>query len=123
MGMGRGNRSTRPKWKSDQVLRWQVWLAIKLIQPKTIVIEKEILKPSTESFVENKFEIDNLGLSKREIEVLTMLAKGLSNQEIGDQLFISLATVKTHVSKLYDKLAVKRRTQAIEKAKRLGLIP
>jgi DNA-binding CsgD family transcriptional regulator len=96
-----------------------VWLAIKLIQPKTIVIEKEVLKNDV---IINILEIEKLGLSKREIEVLNMLATGLSNQEIGNHLYISLATVKTHVSKLYDKLDVKRRTQAIEKAKRLGII-
>lgn len=100
-----------------------VWLAIKLIQPKTIIVEKEVLENDITDVVINTLEIEKLGLSKREIEVLNMLATGLSNQEIGDQLYISLATVKTHVSKLYDKLDVKRRTQAIEKAKRLGIIP
>lgn len=99
-----------------------IWIAIKLIQPKTIIVEKEVLKNDITDFVINTLEIEKLGLSKREIEVLNMLATGLSNQEIGDQLYISLATVKTHVSKLYDKLEVKRRTQAIEKAKRLGII-
>jgi NarL family two-component system response regulator LiaR len=100
-----------------------IWLAIKLIQPKTIIVEKEVFKNDIADGVINTLEIEKLGLSKREIEVLNMLASGLSNQEIGDQLYISLATVKTHVSKLYDKLEVKRRTQAIEKAKRLGIIP
>jgi ATP/maltotriose-dependent transcriptional regulator MalT len=99
-----------------------VWLATKLIQPKTIIVEKQISKNDITNVVINTLEIEKLGLSKREIEVLNMLATGLSNQEIGDQLYISLATVKTHVSKLYDKLVVKRRTQAIEKAKRLGII-
>lgn len=99
-----------------------IWLAIKLIQPKTIIVEKEVLKNDVTDIVINTVEIEKIGLSKREIEVLNMLANGLSNQEIGDQLYISLATVKTHVSKLYDKLDVKRRTQAIEKAKRLGII-
>lgn len=99
-----------------------IWIAIKLIQPKTIVVEKQVPKNDITDVVINILEIEKLGLSKREIEVLNMLATGLSNQEIGDQLYISLATVKTHVSKLYDKLDVKRRTQAIEKAKRLGII-
>lgn len=99
------------------------WLAIKLIQPKTIIVEKEVSRNDITDVVINTLEIEKLGLSKREIEVLNMLATGQSNQEIGDQLFISLATVKTHVSNLYNKLEVKRRTQAIEKAKRLGLIP
>ncbi len=100
-----------------------VWLAIKLIQPKTIIIEKEVFENDVTHVAINTLEIEKMGLSKREIEVLNMLATGLSNQEIGDQLYISLATVKTHVSKLYDKLDVKRRTQAIEKAKRLSIIP
>ncbi|MFC4231546.1 response regulator transcription factor [Parasediminibacterium paludis] len=99
-----------------------IWIAIKLIQPKTIVVEKEVFKNDVTDVVINSFEIEKLGLSKREIEVLNMLATGLSNQEIGNHLYISLATVKTHVSKLYDKLDVKRLTQAIEKAKRLGII-
>ena len=63
------------------------------------------------------------GLSKREYEVLQLLAQGLSNQEIADQLFISLNTVKTHTSSLYHKLEVKRRTQAVQQAKVRGLLP
>ena len=62
-------------------------------------------------------------ISKRELEVLEFMASGLSNKEIGEKLFVSENTVKTHVSRLYEKLDVKRRTQAIEKAKRLILIP
>jgi two-component system, NarL family, response regulator LiaR len=51
------------------------------------------------------------------------MAEGLSNQEIGERLFVSLNTIKTHTSRLFEKLEVKRRTQAIEKGKRLALIP
>jgi DNA-binding NarL/FixJ family response regulator len=61
-------------------------------------------------------------LSARELEVLTLMAAGLSNQEIADKLFLSLNTIKKHVTSLFTKLDVKRRTQAIEKAKRTGLI-
>ena len=67
--------------------------------------------------------IETLGLSKREIEVLQLMAEGNSNQEIAAHLFVSLATIKTHISNLFEKMEVKRRTQAIEKAKRLALIP
>ncbi len=66
--------------------------------------------------------IGKLGLSQREIEVLGLMADGASNQEIADALFISLNTIKTHTSRLFEKLDVKRRTQAIEKAKRLNII-
>ena len=68
----------------------------------------------------NAFE--NLGISKREYEVLALLATGMSNQEIADALFISQNTVKTHTSRLFEKLAVKNRTHAILKSKELGII-
>ena len=64
-----------------------------------------------------------LGISKREYEVLELMARGLSNQEIADALFVSINTIKTHVSNLFLKLDTKRRTQAIQKAKELRLIP
>lgn len=63
-----------------------------------------------------------MGLSKREIEVLEMLARGYSNQQIADKLFVSLNTVKTHISSIYQKLNAKRRTQAIQRAHELELI-
>ena len=70
----------------------------------------------------DRFDSSKLGLSKREIEVLALLSQGYSNQEIADQLFISLNTTKTHISKIYQKLNAKRRTQAIQKARELALI-
>jgi NarL family two-component system response regulator LiaR len=57
------------------------------------------------------------------LEILSLLAQGHSNQEIAAKLFVSLSTVKTHIQNLFEKLDVKRRTQAVEKAKRLNLIP
>ena len=63
-----------------------------------------------------------LGMSSRELEVLGLMADGLSNQEIADGLFVSLNTVKTHISNIYMKLNVQRRTQAVDKARNLGLI-
>ena len=62
------------------------------------------------------------GLSNREMEVLLLISKGLSNQEIADALFVSTNTVKTHIVRLYVKLDVNRRTQAIQRARTLGLI-
>lgn len=102
-----------------------IWLAFKLTKPKvkTVVVEKEVYINVTEDFVLNEKEMARLGLSKRELEVLQGMAEGLSNDEIAKRLFVSLNTIKTHTSKLFEKLDVKRRTQAIEKAKRLSLIP
>lgn len=102
-----------------------IWLALKLAKPKTqtIIVEKEIyLKPEPD-FVLNEAELEKLGMSKRELEVLELMAKGMSNQEIAERLFVSLNTIKTHSSKVFEKLDVKRRTQAVEKAKRLSIIP
>jgi len=101
-----------------------IWLALKLTRPKieTVIVEKEIYRNNTD-FTFNAIASDELGLSRRELEVLQLMAEGFSNQEIASRLFVSLNTIKTHSSKLFEKLDVKRRTQAIEKAKRLSLIP
>lgn len=101
-----------------------IWLALKLTKPKkeTIIIEKEIYIDTTE-FVQDKSQLEKLNLSKREMEVLDLMAQGCSNQEIASQLFVSIPTIKTHSSKLFEKLDVNRRTQAVEKAKRLKIIP
>jgi len=101
-----------------------IWLALKLTKPKlnTVIVEKEVYVSRAE-FVFNETEAAKLGLSKRELEVLNLMAEGCSNQEIAARLFVSLSTVKTHSSNLFEKLDVKRRTQAIEKAKRLSLVP
>ena len=102
-----------------------IWLTLKLNKPKlqTIVVEKEVYlqKPDTD-FVPDENQLNKIGISKREWEVLSLMSKGLSNQEIANQLYLSLNTVKTHGSNLFLKLDVKRRTQAIEKGKRMGLI-
>jgi len=66
---------------------------------------------------------DTLGISPRELEVLHELAAGHSNKEIADRLNVSPHTVKTHVSRLYEKLGAKRRTDAILKARELGIVP
>lgn len=92
-----------------------VWAGLKLTKKKTIII-------TNPAFQFDQSRIDSLGISKREYEVLELMAKGLSNQEIADKLFVSLNTVKTHSSKLFLKLEVSRRTHAIQKAKELQLI-
>ncbi|HVW14247.1 MAG TPA: helix-turn-helix transcriptional regulator [Mucilaginibacter sp.] len=102
-----------------------VWLAIKLRKPKveTVIVEKEILLTPPVVFVLNENEVKRLNLSRRELEVLHWMAAGLSNQEIADKLFVSLNTVKTHTAQLFEKMEVKRRTQAVDLGKKLGLIP
>lgn len=102
-----------------------IWLALKLSKPKikTVVVEKEVYVARPEVFVLNTSLVAQLELSKRELEVLSLLAQGYSNQEIAATLFVSVSTVKTHNQNLFEKLEVKRRTQAVEKAKRLHLIP
>ena len=102
-----------------------IWLALKLSKPKieTVVVEKEVYVTRNENFVLDTSLISELELSKRELEILSLLARGYSNQEIGAKLFVSLSTVKTHIQNLFEKLEVKRRIQAVEKAKRLNLIP
>jgi DNA-binding CsgD family transcriptional regulator len=92
-----------------------VWAGLRLTRKKVIV--------ATGNFVFNESELQRLGISKREHEVLELIAQGLSNQEIADKLFVSLNTIKTHTSNLFLKLEVSRRTQAIQKAKELRLIP
>ena len=88
-----------------------IWLALKLAKPKirTVVIEKEIFIEKTEDFTVNQRVLDKLGLSKRELEVLQLMAHGLSNQEIASRLFLSLHTIKTHSSRIFEKMAVERR--------------
>lgn len=102
-----------------------IWLALKLSKPKieTVVVEKEVYVTRNENFVLDTALVSQLELSKRELEILGLLAQGHSNQEIAAKLFISLSTVKTHIQNLFEKLDVKRRIQAVDKAKRLNLIP
>ena len=102
-----------------------IWLTIRLRKPaiKTVVEEKMVYVNPAEPFVQNGKEIVKLNISKRELEVLQLMAEGLSNLEIAEKLFLSLSTIKTHSSSLFEKLDVKRRTQALEKARSLRLIP
>lgn len=99
------------------------WLALKLAKPKTktLVVEKTMYVENTQPQA-SATEAQKHELSPRELEVLQLMAGGLSNQEIAERLFVSLNTVKTHASKIFEKLDVKRRTQAVEKARRLKII-
>lgn len=100
-----------------------VWLAVKLtrVKTETIIVEKEI--PAQKEFVFNQVECDKRNISKRELEVLQLMATGLSNAEIAEKLFVSANTIKTHAANIFEKLEAKRRIQAVEHGKQLGLIP
>lgn len=92
-----------------------IWAGLKLTRKRVVMVGPE--------FILNETELHRLGISKREHEVLALMAQGFSNQQIADKLFVSLNTIKTHSSNLFLKLEVNRRTQAIKKAKELRLIP
>ncbi len=92
-----------------------IWAGLRLTHKKVIIVSPD--------FKRNEPELQRLGLSKREYEVLELIAQGLSNQEIAQKLFVSINTVKTHSSNLFMKLNARRRTEAIRRAKELRLLP
>jgi ATP/maltotriose-dependent transcriptional regulator MalT len=102
-----------------------IWLGLKLTRHKEIIVEKrvEIEVPASPNFTLNEARLQELGITKRELEILELMANGMSNREIAEKLFVSENTVKTHSSRLFDKLSAKRRTQAVQIGKELGLIP
>lgn len=92
-----------------------IWAGRKLTRVKVVVADP--------NFVLDAQLLERLGISKREYEVLELIAQGMSNQEIAEKLYVSLPTIKTHSSNLFIKLHARRRTEAIKKAKELHLIP
>ncbi len=100
-----------------------IWLGLKLTRKKEVVLVKEVRINTGDPFVLDEKKLAELEITQREHEILDLIAKGMSNQEIADKLFVSLNTIKTHSSRLFEKLNVNRRTQAVQKGKELGLIP
>jgi NarL family two-component system response regulator LiaR len=100
-----------------------IWLGLTLTRKKPEVIIREIAVPATGPFVVDQARVSKLGITPRELEILGLIAAGLSNREIAGRLFVSENTVKTHSSRVFDKLGAKRRTQAVQLGKELGLIP
>jgi two-component system, NarL family, response regulator LiaR len=98
-----------------------IWLGLKLTRNKETIIVREV--PAPQFFTLNETRLAELGITRRELEILELIAGGLSNREIAEKLFVSENTVKTHSSRLFDKLSAKRRTQAVQMGKELGLIP
>ena len=99
-----------------------IWLGLKFTKTKETVVVREVPVPTRE-FVMDQARLRELGITAREFEILELIAGGLSNREIAEKLFVSENTVKTHSSRLFDKLSAKRRTQAVQIAKELRLIP
>ena len=99
-----------------------IWLGLKLTKDKETIVVREIAVPLPEPFVLNRAKLEELGITNRELEILELIAKGMSNREIAEKLFVSQNTVKTHSSRVFDKLQAKRRTQAVEIARQRGLI-
>jgi DNA-binding CsgD family transcriptional regulator len=114
----------------------EVWIAIfsilffiigiilsrKVFKPKPQVIEKEVFINKDDPFEVDGDQLLKLGISKREYEILQLINEGLSNQQIADKLFVSENTVKKHISNLFFKMDVERRTEAVKKAKGLKII-
>ena len=99
-----------------------IWLGIKLKRTKEKVVVKEVLVPAGEPFVPDERKREDLSITRRELEILELIAQGMSNREIAGQLFVSENTVKTHSSRLFDKLGANRRTKAVQMGKAQGLI-
>ena len=104
-----------------------IWLGLKLTTPKVVVQEtvvvQEVVVEAPREFVRDARQVEALGLTPRELEILEFIAAGLSTREIAERAHVSENTVKTHSSRVLDKLGARRRTQAVERGKALRLIP
>ena len=100
-----------------------VYFGLRWARSREVVVVKEVRVPQGGPFVLDADKLKELGITPREHEILGLIAEGLSNGEIGERLFVSENTVKTHSSRLFAKLGVKRRVQAVLKGRELGLIP
>ena len=104
-----------------------IWLGLRITRPRETVVIREVLVPTDASapktLVAETNHQDSVGITARELEVLTLIARGFSNREIATQLFVSENTVKTHCARTFDKLGASRRIQAVQRGKELGLLP
>jgi DNA-binding CsgD family transcriptional regulator len=111
-----------------------IWLGLRItrrhetveIVRETVVVKEVFVPaeaPAPKPFAPNTARQQTLGITARELEILTLVARGLSNREIATQLFVSENTVKTHCARAFDKLGAARRTQAVQRGKELGLLP
>jgi DNA-binding CsgD family transcriptional regulator len=106
-----------------------IWLGLKLTRNRETVIVREVRVPievrvsSSGPFVLNAARQEQLRITRRELDILELMAAGLSNREMAERLYVSENTVKTHASRVLEKLNAKRRTQAVQLAREAGLIP
>jgi ATP/maltotriose-dependent transcriptional regulator MalT len=108
-----------------------IWLGVRLSRPRkhdeaNQPDEQAIAgqpNPTTSPFLADEQKREQLGITRRELEVLGLIAQGMSNREIAGKLFVSENTVKTHSSRVFDKLGARRRTQAVQLGKEFGLLP
>jgi len=106
-----------------------IWLGLRITRSRETIREtvvvKEVFVPAEAPapFAPNTTRQRTLGITTRELEILTLVARGFSNREIATQLFVSENTVKTHCARAFDKLGAARRTQAVQRGKELGLLP
>ena len=99
-----------------------IWLGLKLTRRQQTVVVREIRVPAGEPFIPDARKREDLHITRRELEILELIAQGLSNREIAEKLFVSENTVKTHSSRVFDKLGARRRTQAVQLGKEFGLL-
>jgi len=107
-----------------------IWLGPKLTRKQTVVV-KEILVPAPAPvtvrpeapFIPDERKREDLSITRRELEILELMAQGMSNREIAEKLYVSENTVKTHSSRVFDKLGARRRTQAVQLGREFGLLP
>ena len=100
-----------------------IWLGLKLTRNSETVVVREVMVPAPTSFRIDEAKRESLGITPRELEILALIAAGLSNKEIAERVHVSENTVKTHSSRVFDKLGARRRTQAVQLGKELRLIP
>ena len=102
-----------------------LWLGTRLLAPRERIVEVEVALPAATPAplpAVDPTARERLGITRRELEILVLVARGLSNREIGETLFVSENTVKTHCSRAFDKLGARRRTEAVQRGKELGLL-
>jgi DNA-binding CsgD family transcriptional regulator len=109
-----------------------IWLGVKLTGTRQRVVVKEVAVPASVlalapeqlvPFAPDDRKREDLNSTRRELEILELVARGMSNREIAGKLYVSENTVKTHCSRAFDKLGAKRRTQAVQLGKEFGLLP
>lgn len=99
-----------------------LWLGRRITRRRETVVVREVMVSSPSRFVRDETRREALGITARELDILQLIAEGLSTREIALRARVSENTVKTHSSRLFDKLGARRRTQAVQRAKQLRLI-